>query len=161
MCCHVSLCGSGALVFRGPAEPLLKRSSRTPKRFTFNDLAFLAGCLHLHDKPTKTIRKKLLLQQLAQYASGHDTEYVNEVLEADSRAKATAAGIGQDTESKGLLVDMLFENIGLDERTEYRELRKRSSAEAKAAAKRVQWNALSPNGYFCFFCVFERCNLSM
>ena len=94
----------------------------------------------MHDKPTKTIRKKLL-QLLAQYASGHDTEYVNEILEADSCAKAIAAGIGQDTESEGMLVDMLFDNIALDERTAYRELRKRSSAEAKAAAKRVQWNA--------------------
>ena len=118
----------------GPPEPLLKTSLRSPKNFVFNDLVILVQHFGLHSAPAKTTRKKLL-QLLAEFAASGDEEFGQEVMASDTKPKLATT----DESAQDLLVECLLENLGLEERSEYRELQKKSSSARKATAKKQQW----------------------
>ena len=117
------------------AMPLLKHALvYKPSALVYNSL--LIVCQHLqlcrgNEKPCR----KILLQRLAE--SQGDQEYVAAVLQADGKKTKQ----GQTSEdNRSVLLDCLFDNLDLDERMEYRDLKKKNDQSAKFK-KQQKWQA--------------------
>jgi hypothetical protein len=104
-----------------------------PSALVYNSLLVLAQYLQLCTTAQKPSRKSLL-QSLAESLSGGDADYVQAVLHADEKKKQQS---GNDDGSSHL-VNCLFENLDLEERTEYRDLKKKTDQSAKLQ-KQQKW----------------------
>ena len=104
-----------------------------PSALVYNSLLVLAQYLQLCTTAQKPSRKSLL-QSLAESLSGGDANYVQAVLHADEKKKQQS---GNDDGSSHL-VNCLFENLDLEERTEYRDLKKKTDQSAKLQ-KQQKW----------------------
>lgn len=120
-----------ALAQTGDPEPLLKYVLRKPSAFVYNTLLILGrrfGVCTGNQKPAR----KTLLQGLAESQCGGDAEYVAKVLEADVQKVKSA------TSNQSDLVECLYDQLELDERMEYRELKNRNDQSAKVK-KQQRW----------------------
>ena len=115
----------------GEPEPLIKYTlQHKPSALVYNSLLILGRYLGVLDGSGKPSRK-LLLQRLAESQGGPD--YVSDVLAADN--KKPQQGLSEEMQN---LIDCLYENLDLDERTEYRDLKKKSDQSSKTK-KQQKW----------------------
>ena len=118
-----------ALAQTGDPEPLLKYVLRKPSAFVYNTLLILGRRFAVCAGNQKPARKTLL-QGLAESQCGGDADYVAKVLEADVQKVKSASSDQSD------LVDCIYDQLELDERMEYRELKKRNDQSAKVKNNR-------------------------
>ena len=107
-----------------------------PSALIYNSLLVLAQYLQICIPGQKPSRKSLL-ERLAGSLSGGDAAFVQAVLHADEKKKKKQESGDDDGSSH--LVDRLFENLDLEERTEYRDFLKKKTDQSAKLKKQQRW----------------------
>ena len=99
-------------------EGLLKYALRRPEQFTLNNLQTLIAEVVGDDAGSNVPTRAKALELLASALAGRDLEYVSEVLAAEAQGKPAKAQ-SQNPD----LTEILLEELSLEERQDYRELK--------------------------------------